>query len=224
MLVQRLERRIQRLLEVAANLRTDAQAATDEAARADSLLGRWSWDHADELALLRRRRQAATGGTGSLTGCRSCGGSTPCTTARSTWTGSRPAGCTRSTRPSPRRAPRSRSWASAMTAAASLGSPCSWRCWRSSSTPTCASGCRSCGGSCRHPSGTTGTHATDAAARDTNFGLPIDKVFGTAYLPRDRRPGGFGIADPVAPAGYVGHLRYPFTRPTVPAAPPSVPV
>jgi len=67
-------------------------------------------------------------------------------------------------------------------------------------------------------------HATDAAARDTNFGLPvIDKVFGTAYLPRDGRPGGFGIADPVPPAGYVAHLRYPFTRPTAPASPTSVP-
>jgi sterol desaturase/sphingolipid hydroxylase (fatty acid hydroxylase superfamily) len=56
-------------------------------------------------------------------------------------------------------------------------------------------------------------HATDAAARDTNFGLPaIDKVFGTAYLPRGRQPRGFGIDDPVPPHGYVAHLRYPFVR------------
>jgi sterol desaturase/sphingolipid hydroxylase (fatty acid hydroxylase superfamily) len=56
-------------------------------------------------------------------------------------------------------------------------------------------------------------HATDAAARDTNFGLPaIDKVFGTAYLPRGRQPRGFGIDDPVPPQGYVAHLRYPFAR------------
>lgn len=56
-------------------------------------------------------------------------------------------------------------------------------------------------------------HATDAAARDTNFGLPaIDKVFGTAYLPRGRQPRGFGIDDPVPPQGYVAHLRYPFVR------------
>lgn len=56
MLVQRLERRIQRLPEVAASLRTDAQAATEEAARAAALLGR-PWEHADELARLRRRQQ-----------------------------------------------------------------------------------------------------------------------------------------------------------------------
>jgi sterol desaturase/sphingolipid hydroxylase (fatty acid hydroxylase superfamily) len=54
-------------------------------------------------------------------------------------------------------------------------------------------------------------HATDDAARDTNFGVPIvDLLFGTAYLPRDRRPAGFGIPDPVAPDRYIAHLRYPF--------------
>jgi hypothetical protein len=55
-LVQRLERRIHRLPEVVANLRADAQAATDEATRADALLGR-PWEHTDELARLRRRQQ-----------------------------------------------------------------------------------------------------------------------------------------------------------------------
>jgi sterol desaturase/sphingolipid hydroxylase (fatty acid hydroxylase superfamily) len=56
-------------------------------------------------------------------------------------------------------------------------------------------------------------HATDPAARNTNFGIPaIDKAFGTAYLPRGRRPCGFGIDDPVPPQGYVSHLRYPFGR------------
>jgi sterol desaturase/sphingolipid hydroxylase (fatty acid hydroxylase superfamily) len=56
-------------------------------------------------------------------------------------------------------------------------------------------------------------HATDPAARNRNFGLPaIDKAFGTAYLPRGRRPRGFGIDDPVPPEGYVSHLRYPFAR------------
>ena len=68
-------------------------------------------------------------------------------------------------------------------------------------------------------------HATDPAARDRNFGLPlIDKVFGTAYLPRGRRPSGFGIADPVPAQGYVAHLRYPFARPAAAPASPPVPV
>ena len=44
------------------------------------------------------------------------------------------------------------------------------------------------------------------------FGLPVvDRIFGTAYLPRDRRPRGFGIPDPVPPIGYLQHLAYPFT-------------
>jgi N12 class adenine-specific DNA methylase/SAM-dependent methyltransferase len=56
MLVHRLERRIQRLPDVAASLRADAQAATEEATRADALLGK-PWDHTDRLARLRRRQQ-----------------------------------------------------------------------------------------------------------------------------------------------------------------------
>lgn len=55
-------------------------------------------------------------------------------------------------------------------------------------------------------------HAVDAEARDKNFGLPIvDRIFGTAYLPKDRRPTGFGIPDPVPQTGYLRHLAYPFT-------------
>jgi sterol desaturase/sphingolipid hydroxylase (fatty acid hydroxylase superfamily) len=55
-------------------------------------------------------------------------------------------------------------------------------------------------------------HATDADARDTNFGLPVvDRLFGTAYLPRGRRPTGFGVDDPVPPDGWLRHLAYPFT-------------
>jgi len=55
-------------------------------------------------------------------------------------------------------------------------------------------------------------HAVDPEARDRNFGLPVvDRIFGTAYLPDDRRPSGFGIPDPVPPVGYLGHLAYPFT-------------
>jgi sterol desaturase/sphingolipid hydroxylase (fatty acid hydroxylase superfamily) len=53
-------------------------------------------------------------------------------------------------------------------------------------------------------------HATNADAHDTNFGLPfVDKVFGTAFLPRDRRPQGFGVPDPVPADDYLGQLRYP---------------
>jgi sterol desaturase/sphingolipid hydroxylase (fatty acid hydroxylase superfamily) len=55
-------------------------------------------------------------------------------------------------------------------------------------------------------------HALDPEARDTNFGLPVvDRIFGTAYLPKDKRPSGFGIPDPVPPVGYLQHLAYPFT-------------
>lgn len=40
-------------------------------------------------------------------------------------------------------------------------------------------------------------HALDAEARDKNFGLPVvDLIFGTAYMPRDCRPSGFGTAPP----------------------------
>jgi len=56
-------------------------------------------------------------------------------------------------------------------------------------------------------------HAIDDDARDKNFGLPIvDKLFGTAYLPKGRRPVGFGTRSPVPPEGYLRHLAYPFTR------------
>jgi sterol desaturase/sphingolipid hydroxylase (fatty acid hydroxylase superfamily) len=56
-------------------------------------------------------------------------------------------------------------------------------------------------------------HAIDDAARDKNFGLPvIDKLFGTAYLPKGQRPVGFGTHSPVPADGYLRHLAYPFTR------------
>lgn len=63
-------------------------------------------------------------------------------------------------------------------------------------------------------------HAADPEGHNTNFGLPIiDKIFGTAYLPKNRRPTGFGIDDPVPASDYVAQLRYPFTAPTRPAQP-----
>ncbi len=56
-------------------------------------------------------------------------------------------------------------------------------------------------------------HSIDPAARDKNFGLPVvDQVFGTAYLPKGRRPTGFGTDAPVPADGYLRHLVYPFTR------------
>jgi sterol desaturase/sphingolipid hydroxylase (fatty acid hydroxylase superfamily) len=56
-------------------------------------------------------------------------------------------------------------------------------------------------------------HATDDQAVDKNFGLPVvDKLFGTAYMPKDERPTGFGVHDPVPQDGYLRHLAYPFTR------------
>ena len=55
-------------------------------------------------------------------------------------------------------------------------------------------------------------HAIDDEARDKNFGLPVvDKVFGTAYLPKGARPVGFGTRSPVPADGYLRHLAYPFT-------------
>jgi sterol desaturase/sphingolipid hydroxylase (fatty acid hydroxylase superfamily) len=60
-------------------------------------------------------------------------------------------------------------------------------------------------------------HAIDDDARDKNFGLPaIDKLFGTAYMPKGERPVGFGIDDPVPEVGYLRHLAYPFTNPARP--------
>jgi sterol desaturase/sphingolipid hydroxylase (fatty acid hydroxylase superfamily) len=65
-------------------------------------------------------------------------------------------------------------------------------------------------------------HSVDAEARDKNFGLPIvDRIFGTAYLPKDRRPTGFGTTAPVPPTGYLQHLAYPFTKSARDAGPPA---
>jgi sterol desaturase/sphingolipid hydroxylase (fatty acid hydroxylase superfamily) len=54
-------------------------------------------------------------------------------------------------------------------------------------------------------------HARDVDARDRNFGVPlVDLAFGTAFLPRGRRPTGFGTDAPVPEAGYLAHLAHPF--------------
>jgi len=62
-------------------------------------------------------------------------------------------------------------------------------------------------------------HSIDPEARDKNFGLPvIDKLFGTAYMPKDRRPTAFGTHDPVPQDGWWRHVVYPFTNAAHPSA------
>ncbi len=56
-------------------------------------------------------------------------------------------------------------------------------------------------------------HALDEEARDKNFGLPVvDKIFGTAYMPKGQRPVAFGTTTPVPQHDYLNQLRFPFTR------------
>ena len=56
-------------------------------------------------------------------------------------------------------------------------------------------------------------HALDRDAINKNFGTPvIDRLFGTAYMPRGQRPSGFGTSEPVPPVGYLHQLAYPFTK------------
>ena len=56
-------------------------------------------------------------------------------------------------------------------------------------------------------------HALDREAINTNFGTPvIDKLFGTAYMPKGKVPTGFGTVEPVPPVGWGRQLAYPFTR------------
>jgi sterol desaturase/sphingolipid hydroxylase (fatty acid hydroxylase superfamily) len=63
-------------------------------------------------------------------------------------------------------------------------------------------------------------HAIDAEAINHNYGIPVvDKLFGTAYLPRGKRPSGFGTPDPVPPVGYLSQLAYPFTQQARQASP-----
>ena len=58
-------------------------------------------------------------------------------------------------------------------------------------------------------------HCREREAWDRNYGTQLaiwDFLFGTAYLPSDRKAGRFGIAEPV-PAGYAAQLAHPFRRP-----------
>ena len=57
-------------------------------------------------------------------------------------------------------------------------------------------------------------HTDETEARDKNFAglLPLwDIMFGTYYMPKDRRPVAFGTATPVPPS-LVGQLLFPFRR------------
>lgn len=57
-------------------------------------------------------------------------------------------------------------------------------------------------------------HSNDPAARNKNFAgqFPVlDLIFGTMYLPEDKRPETYGTDDPV-PNGYLAQLRYPFRK------------
>lgn len=56
-------------------------------------------------------------------------------------------------------------------------------------------------------------HSTDRAAIDKNFAGALviwDWLFGTQYLPADRRPREFGVLGSEMPKGLVGLLLYPF--------------
>jgi sterol desaturase/sphingolipid hydroxylase (fatty acid hydroxylase superfamily) len=58
-------------------------------------------------------------------------------------------------------------------------------------------------------------HARETDGAGKNFAglFPfIDALFGTLYLPRDRRPQTFGIVGDPVPAGLVAQLWYPFAR------------
>ena len=40
----------------------------------------------------------------------------------------------------------------------------------------------------------------------------IDRIFGTAYMPKGVYATDFGIPDPVPPTSYVRQMAYPFTK------------
>jgi len=61
-------------------------------------------------------------------------------------------------------------------------------------------------------------HAVDAEARDTNFATKLalwDRLFGTAYLPRGRKPSGYGLTDVRFPGGWLAQHLFAF-RPLPP--------
>jgi sterol desaturase/sphingolipid hydroxylase (fatty acid hydroxylase superfamily) len=58
-------------------------------------------------------------------------------------------------------------------------------------------------------------HSTDRAALDKNFAGALvvwDWLFGTLYLPANRRPTAFGVLGERLPGGLIGLLVWPFRR------------
>ncbi|HEY8217859.1 MAG TPA: sterol desaturase family protein [Acidimicrobiia bacterium] len=56
-------------------------------------------------------------------------------------------------------------------------------------------------------------HSSHEEARDKNFGVPVvDRIFGTAYMPKGVYATEFGIPDPVPVTSYVRQMAYPFTK------------
>jgi sterol desaturase/sphingolipid hydroxylase (fatty acid hydroxylase superfamily) len=56
-------------------------------------------------------------------------------------------------------------------------------------------------------------HALDEAARNRNFATKLalwDRLFGTAYLPRGRKPSGYGLSGVAFPKGYLGQHLFAF--------------
>lgn len=56
-------------------------------------------------------------------------------------------------------------------------------------------------------------HALDADAHDRNFATKLalwDRLFGTAFLPPERRPAGYGLGDSAFPAGYLRQQLFAF--------------
>jgi sterol desaturase/sphingolipid hydroxylase (fatty acid hydroxylase superfamily) len=58
-------------------------------------------------------------------------------------------------------------------------------------------------------------HAVDLEAHGTNFGTKLaiwDRLFGTAYLPRDRKPSAYGLPDVAFPESYWRQHVFAFRR------------
>ena len=58
-------------------------------------------------------------------------------------------------------------------------------------------------------------HATDHDAHNKNFGTKFalwDWIFGTAFLPRNRKPEGYGLSDPDFPHNYFKQHTYAFRK------------
>ena len=154
-----------------------------------------------------------TGATASRTRCRSSGASTRCTTASSSWTGPRRHDCTRSTP----------AFTQAFTVLPLLLLGYDAGVFASVAVfVTLLAIFQHANVRLRFPGvrWVVNTpewhhwhHARDPEARNKNFGLPVvDKLFGTAYLPKGRRPAAFGVEDPVPAAGYLAPPRVPVHR------------